>query len=164
MRKTGMVVAALAWLAAGCGGVSTRVDWDETYSFEELGTYDWVEQDAPPGFESATIDVVKSTTDDELRVKGYLKDPENPTFLVGYQLGVEAQHSPRHYSNPYTRTGYTEASTQTRLILDVVDPEEREAVWSGSASISVDPGDTHKNAPPIRKAVRKLLDEVPPEG
>jgi hypothetical protein len=164
MKQTVVIVAALAWLTAGCGGVSTMVNWDEAYSFTDLGTYEWVEQDPPPGFDSVTVNLVRSTTEDVLGAKGYRKDPESPSFLVAFQMGTQEQLSPRLYSNPYIRTGYMEASTQTRLIIDVVDPEERAAVWSGSAGISVNPQDTHKNAPPIRKAVQKLLDEFPPES
>lgn len=162
MRRTGTIGAALAFLVTGCAGVSTSIDWNEAYGFSDLGTYDWVERDAPPGISERTIDEIVGTADSLLQKKGYKKDADGPSFLVAYHFGQEELYVSRRYSNPFSRTTYLEASKQSRLIIDVIDPGASEAVWSGSAGIQADPKDVHKNAPLIRKAVRELLAGFPP--
>jgi hypothetical protein len=164
MRRTGTIGAALAWLVTGCASVSTTIDWKESYAFSKLGTYEWVEREVPPGIDSTTVGEIVGTADGVLQEKGYRKSSDSPSFLVAYHLGPQEQYASRRYSNPYTRTTYQEASKQSRLIIDVIDPEANEAVWSGSAAIAADPTDTHKNAPLIRKAVRELLADFPPES
>ena len=37
-------VVGLALAAAGCSGISTTSDWDETYDFSSLSTYAWMDQ------------------------------------------------------------------------------------------------------------------------
>ena len=37
-------VVGLALAAAGCSGISTTSDWDETYDFSSLATYAWMDQ------------------------------------------------------------------------------------------------------------------------
>jgi hypothetical protein len=163
MRRTGTVGAALAWLVTGCAGVSTSIDWNESYVFSDLGTFDWIERDAPSGIDVRTVGEIVGTADTVLLRKGYSKDADSPSFLVAYHFGQEEQYSSRRYSNPFDRETYLEASKQSRLIIDLIDPETNEAVWSGSAGIEADPSDVHKNAPLIRNAVRELLAGFPPE-
>jgi len=162
MRRTGTIGAALAWLVTGCAGVSTSIDWNETYAFSDLGTYDWVERDAPPGISESTVGEIVGTADSLFQEKGYRKDADSPTFLVAYHFGQEQRYVSRRYSNPFSRTTYPEASKQSRLIINVIDPEASKAVWSGTAGIEADPKDVHKNAPLIREAVRQLLAGFPP--
>lgn len=163
MRRTGTIGAVLAWLVTGCAGVSTSIDWNESYAFSDLGTYDWLESDTPPGIDESTVGEIVGTADTVLQEKGYSKDADSPTFFVAYHFGQEERYASRRYSNPFDRTTYLEGSKQSRLIIDVIDPEANEAVWSGSAGIEADPSDVHKNAPLIRKAVRELLAGFPPE-
>ena len=164
MKRITMIGAALAWMATACGGISTNVDWDPAQSFGQLNSYDWIDQDLPEGIPESTIDVVRSTADEELQAKGYRKASDDPSFLVGFQLGTQAQTAYRTYSNPFSPGRYAQATAGTRLAIDVIEPGSRQAVWSGSASVPVDLEDVHKNAPPIREAVRKLLAEFPPDS
>ena len=164
MRRTGAISAALAWSLAGCAGVTTTIDWNGSYDFSGLATYDWVESDQAPGVDRTTIDEIIGTADSILRQKGYVQDPDGANFLVAYQFGAQADVAQRHYANPYVRDTYTQVSTHSRLILDVIDPETDGAIWSGSAGIEARPGDTHKNAPLIRRAVRELLAGFPPDS
>jgi uncharacterized protein YceK len=163
MRRTATVGPALAWLLTGCGAVSTTIDWSESYAFSDLSTYAWVESDAPPGIDASTVSEIMGTADAVLQGNGHTKDADRPTFLVASYFGPQEGYATRRYSNPYTRRTYQEAYKRSILIIDVVDPEAGEAVWSGNAVIEVDPNDVHKNAPLIREAVRKLLADFPPE-
>ncbi|UCG76090.1 MAG: DUF4136 domain-containing protein [Gemmatimonadota bacterium] len=164
MRRTGAIAGALAWSLAGCAAVTTTIDWNGSYDFSVLATYEWIARDLPPGVDPATIDEIIGTADSILRHKGYVRDPDGASFLVAYQFGAEADIAPRPSANPYTRDTHTQVSTHSRLILDVIDPETDEAIWSGSAGIEARPGDTHKNAPLIRKAVQELLSGFPPDS
>lgn len=164
MRRTAVIAAALAWLAVGCAGVSTEINWDESYGFSALGTYAWIEHAPPPGIDPETIAEIVTTADTVLQRKGYRRDTNGPSFLVSYQFGPQAEVAPRHYANPYWRDTYAHVNTHSRLIIDVIDPKTNEAAWSGSADIEAKPTDSHKNGPLIRRAVRELLADFPPEN
>lgn len=156
--------AALLWLMVGCGGVSTTINWNESYTFADLGTYEWIERAPPPGIDSITVREIVGTADALLQEKGYEKDSEDPSFLVAYHFGLRKEDVDRQYSNPYIRTTYKEEVAKSQLIIEVIDPRAQAAVWSGSAAITADPTDTHKNASLIRKGVRELLAGFPPES
>lgn len=163
--RMGAIGAALTWLVSGCAGVSTTIDSSDSYAFSDLGTYAWIESHVPPGIDTSTVSDIVGTADAVLQEKGYREDADHPSFLLGYYFGPQEGYATRRYSNPLTHVDrtYLEAHTQSWLIIDVVDPEASEAVWTGSASIEADPSDVHKNAPLIRKAVRELLAGFPPE-
>ncbi|MBT8478790.1 MAG: DUF4136 domain-containing protein, partial [Gemmatimonadetes bacterium] len=74
--KTWIAAAGLALATAGCSGISTTSDWDESYDFSALSTYAWTEQGAEGGVSEIMLRRMYAAVDDDLAVKGFSKaDP-----------------------------------------------------------------------------------------
>jgi hypothetical protein len=119
-----------------------------------------------------------------LESRGYRSDAQNPDFVVAFYAGERAKFDttywnpdPRFYRYgylgfrdrwawPYYGFGTTPAyaeireSTQSTVIVDVIDARTRELLWrgQGSAEVSTDPtAYTEK----LRKEARKIIDKLP---
>ena len=168
-------VAGLALAAAGCSGISTTSDWDQSYDFSALSTYAWADQGLEGGVSEIMLRRMYLAVDDDLAAKGFLMaDPSLADVLFAYHTGTQDQQRYDTYGygaggwwGGYWGGGMTTTTVRTytegTLILDVVDRAKNELVWRGSASKTIDQMDApEQRVKAIQDAVKKILKDFPP--
>src|SRR5437667_12853812 len=182
MKRLTLLTAAL-FLSSVTSAVAldVRYDFDKEKDFSKYKTYKWVEikgADQPDGL---TAKQIQSAIDAELATKGLTKtDAETADLYIGYQTAIGQE---KEFTSYNTGWGYgpgwgrgwygggmstTYVSTSTvyigQLDLSLYDPAEKQLVWRGVASKTLDPkAKPEKKQKNITKAVTKLLKKYPPE-
>jgi hypothetical protein len=170
------LLTPLATLAlAGCSGISTSTDWDESFDFSALSTYAWMEQGLEGGVSEIMLRRLNMAVDDHMAASGFTKtEPDLADFLLAYHAGSQDRDQYDTYGygsggwwDGYWGGGMTTTTVRTytegTLILDVIDRASNELVWRGSASKTIDQMDSpDQRIETIRKAVDKLMKDFPP--
>ncbi len=126
---------------------------------------------------------VKEAVDKELAAKGLSKiDDDSASLFIGYQAGVGQEKQFTSYSSDWgygggwyrggwygpgggmsTTTGSTSTIYVGQLAVDMYDSANRDLVWRGVASKTLDPkAKPEKQQKNLAKAVKKLLKNYPP--
>ena len=182
MKRILFLSTLILFLAIGCAfGQDVRYNFDKDTNFSKFKTYKWVIlKDAPTANDLVTKQL-KDAVDAELATKGLTKvDDDTANLFIGYQAGVGQEKqftsfsSDWGYGGGWYRGGWygpgggmTTGSTSTiyvgQLVLDMYDSANRDLVWRGVASKTLDskakPDKQEKN---LAKAVKKLLKNYPP--
>ena len=182
MKRVLFLSTLIPALAMSCAfGQDVRYNFDKDTNFSKFKTYKWVIlKDAPTANDLVTKQL-KDTVDAELATKGLTKvDDDTANLFIGYQAGVGQEKqftsfsSDWGYGGGWYRGGWygpgggmTTGSTSTiyigQLVLDMYDSANRDLVWRGVASKTLDskakPDKQEKN---LAKAVKKLLKNYPP--
>jgi hypothetical protein len=123
--------------------------------------------------------------DSELAARGFRKVTSDPDFLVAYHVSLDRRQSVQTLNSYYGygpgwgygygssyRPGYWAGAPEAyvyeyeegTLILDIVDPENKELMWRGSAQDEVHfkstPGEDRAQ---LNEAVHKMLEKFPPK-
>ena len=182
MKRILFLSTLILFLAISCAfGQDVRYNFDKDINFSKFKTYKWVIlKDAPTANDLVTKQL-KDAVDAELATKGLTKiDDDTANLFIGYQAGVGQEKqftsfsSDWGYGGGWYRGGWygpgggmTTGSTSTiyvgQLVLDMYDSANRDLVWRGVASKTLDskakPDKQQKN---LAKAVKKLLKNYPP--
>jgi len=194
MKKFAFFVAALGVLglsAATAWAQDVRYNFAKDAKFSDYRTYKWV--DVVKGSDQTneiTDKQIKAAIEAELATKGLTEtDSDDADLYVGYQTAVGQEKQFTSYSSGWgTGPGWgggwygprggmygggmtsttTSGSTSTiyvgQLALDMYDSKNKDLVWRGVASKTIDtkakPDKQEKN---IKKAVAKLLKNYPPK-
>ena len=182
MKRVLFLSTVIPALAMSCAfGQDVRYNFDKDTNFSKFKTYKWVFlKDAPTANDLVTKQL-KDAVDAELATKGLTKvDDDTANLFIGYQAGVGQEKqftsfsSDWGYGGGWYRGGWygpgggmTTGSTSTiyvgQLVLDMYDSANRDLVWRGVASKTLDskakPEKQEKN---LAKAVKKLLKNYPP--
>ena len=171
-------------LAVSCAfAQDVRYNFDKNTDFSRFKTYKWVIlKDAPTANDLVTKQL-KDAVDAELRTKGLTKlDDDSANLFIGYQAAVGQEKEFTSFSSDWgygggwyrggwygpgggmsTTTGSTSTIYVGQLVLDMYDSANRDLVWRGVASKTLDakakPEKQQKN---LTKAVKKLLKNYPP--
>ncbi len=122
--------------------------------------------------------------DAELAARGFRKVSSNPDFLVAYHVSLDKRRSVQTLNNYYGygpgwgygygaayRPGYWAGAPETyvyeyeegTLIVDIVDPRNKELMWRGSAQDEVHFTSTpEKEETQLKEAVQRMLENFPP--
>jgi hypothetical protein len=179
-----LLLASLLLVSAGCSAISVSTDYSATAVPDMLQykTYAWIEfpvgedlREQSELVKSRVIDAV----DRELAAKDYEKDTSgNPDFLIGYHAALQnrtdVEKVTKEYEGNYGYTyGLPHTYTETfvrefregMLVLDIVDGKSETLVWRGQAQAEVSESpDPETRTARINKAVKKMLEDFPPEG
>jgi len=157
-----------------------RYNFAAGQDFSKYHTYKWVQIKGADQLNQLAEQQLRAAVDGELSKKGLTKtDAETADLLIGYQaaIGQEKQftsyNSDWGYGAGYGRyggmgaggisTGETSTIYVGQLGLDMYDPAQKQLMWRGSASKTLDtkakPEKQKKN---LDKAVAKLLKNFPP--
>ena len=182
MKKILFLSTLILFLANNCAfGQDVRYNFDKDTNFSKLKTYKWVIlKDAPTANDLVTKQL-KDAVDAELATKGLTKiDDDTANLFIGYQAGVGQEKQFTSFSSDWgygggwyrggwygpgggTTTGSTSTIYIGQLVLDMYDSANRDLVWRGVASKTLDskakPDKQQKN---LTKAVKKLLKNYPP--
>lgn len=184
------VAIALMILIAGCSTMQISYDYDPKANFTGLKTYDWLKEPqkptGDPRIDGNTIleNRIHEAVDSALEARGFTKVPNNPDFLVAYHVSLDRRRSVQTLNSYYGygpgwgygygaayRPGYWAGAPETyvyeyeegTLILDIVNPENKELMWRGSAQDEVSFKSTpEKDRAQLNEAVHKMLEKFPP--
>jgi hypothetical protein len=88
----GMLAFVLVF-AAGCAPLTVDYDYDTTYDFTKLKTYDWLPSPQGDQMEDMTEKRFQGAMNAQLKAKGYNRSTESPDFLLsmaGIKKSVES--------------------------------------------------------------------------
>ncbi len=182
MKNSFLFLATLFFAVSSAVSQYVSYNFDKSTDFLKFKTYTWV-----PNKESAPADEpmdkqIKETVESEFARKGLTKtDAESADLYVGYQAGVGTEKqfarcnarwacfSGMYASGCFSLGGtfITRAETimidKGELLLHMYDQQNREIVWCGVASKTLDPkAQAEKQQENLQKAVAKLLKHYPP--
>ena len=160
-----------------CSSLDITSDYDPSQDFSKYKTYRWARTKERNEGDLLAKNImlwkrVQSAVDKSLKEKGFEKlDRGNPDFIVFIHAGVQQrmavyQQGGYHYGGwwgPYG--GYTTVSNykQGTLVVDIVDPKEKELSWRGMASDVVQNySDPQELQDEIDYVVSAMLDDFPP--
>ena len=186
-----ILASALATLVSGCSTLEVSYDYDPKADFSGLSTYQWLDEPqkptGDPRIDGNTIlrDRIHLAVDSELRARGFTKVSADPDFLVAYHVSLDRRQSVQTLNSYYGygpgwgygygaayRPGFWGGAPETyvyeyeegTLILDIVDPKNKELMWRGSATDEVSFKSTpEKDQTQLNKAVQELLEHFPPK-
>jgi hypothetical protein len=186
MKKLSLTV--LAWLAVGASGAwaqDVRYNFAKDAKFSDYKTYKWVDIKGSDKVNELVQKQIKAALEAELATKGLTKtDSDDADLYIGYQTAIGTEKQFNSYSTGWGagpgwgggwyRGGYggmtsetTTGSTSTiyvgQLGLDMYDSKNKNLVWRGVASKTIDPkAKPDKQEKNLKKAVAKLLKNYPP--
>jgi len=168
MRHTSFLTGLLAAaLLQGCSAVRVETDFDRAADFSGHRTYRWIEHekhdDENPLMRDALIrSHVRGAVDEELAAKGYSRiETGNPDFLVAYFFVTRNRvdvHRHGYHWYPYTSVRRYKEGT---LIIDIVDPRERQLIWRGWATGALRGREYARDD--IERSVKKMFARYPPQ-
>ena len=172
MRRPGSTSLWMVGLAVGLAlapvsapAQSIQTDYDRSFDFSRLKTYDFAEQTRRPNDPLAANSMndrrVRAALDSQLVAHGYTRDTSGkPDFLVAYHAGTRNQVDVREWGyGPgrwRDRRIDVTRSTEGTLLVDVVDAASKQLVWRGTATGTIEPKDADKK---VKKAVAKLMEQ-----
>jgi hypothetical protein len=184
MKKNLLAVAILLLGVIPALAQDVRYDFDKEKDFSKYRTYKWVQIKGADQPDDLTAKQITAAIDAELATKGLTKtDVDDSDLYVGYQTAIGTE---KEFTSFNTGWGYgpgwgggwygyggmastsTYGSTSTvyvgTLDLSMYDSAQKELVWRGSASKTLDPkAKPEKKEKNIKKAVTKLLKNYPPK-
>jgi len=133
-----------------------QIQWDKDYDFSKVKTFKWQQPSSPSLAESNPImhKFIESAIETELQKAGLMETTDDPDVYVTYHGSVDTEVQLRSTSFGYGVGGYgmggwgmsgvsmgnthtTTREVQTKkgtLVVDIVDPKEKQLVWRGTAS------------------------------
>jgi len=167
-----------ASLMLGCGsGISVTHDFDREADFASLRSFAWLPMPATAvGSTKAAIERnslldkrIKNAVNSQLVAQGYEMDELNPDFVLMYHTGIDDKIDVTDwgygYSSPYWggRNVSVYQYTQGTLILDVIDPADKQLIWRSEAQATVNQSDSpERREDRLRAAAAKMLSNFPP--
>jgi|SRR3954469_5405482 hypothetical protein len=183
MTKLSLLSITFALLITGCAvAQDVRYNFDRDADFSKFKTYKWVSLNTTAQGDSLLSKQIKAAVDIELGVKGLTKVEEDTADLyIGYQTAIGQEKAFTSYNSGWgygpgwyrggwygspgggMTTGQTSTIYTGQLDLDMYDSANRDLVWRGVASKTIDtnakPDKQQKN---LIKAVAKLFKNYPP--
>jgi hypothetical protein len=171
-------IILVVFVIAGCGpSISVTQDFDKEADFSKLKSFAWmaVPNTAVGSVKAATernslLDKrIKTAVNSELSAKGYEMNEAAPDFVMMYHIGVDDKVSVTDwgygYPSPYWggRNVSVYQYTQGTLILDIINPTDKQLIWRGEAQGTVNPDASPEDREyRLGVAVQKLLEGFPP--
>ncbi len=165
-------------LTSGCHPISVNTGYDRDANFAGRRMYAWGAatklDTGDPRFDTQQMErEIRSAVDATLAAKGFQKtDSANPDFLVGYAADVASgrstvtrQRTLGDTSGEWAWTGSHTVDYETgALVLEMTDPTTKRILWRAVASaVVIERATAVERQERIGKAVRKMLDDFPPQ-
>jgi hypothetical protein len=177
-RTTFLVLIALMTFAGCASGPSIHTNSDPTADFMSINTFGFMQ---PLSTDSGTVQSLLSTqliaaTTDELGMRGWRLDQNNPDVLINFLFETQEQIRSRntsasvstmHRSGRYGGWGASmstptiEQTTQGALSIDVIDPSQNRMIWEGTATNRVTDRLRENQAETVRTFVALILADFP---
>ena len=154
---------------AACSTIEVTENYDPSYDFSKLKTYNWVQVEEKQEHE-LILKQIRIELKEQLAAKGFSIDADNPDFLVAVYGGTEekvAIHSTNYgygYGGWYGGGGvdvyqYKEGT----LVIDIIDKQSKELIFRSETVTEVDRNiSMEKRKNKIREALEKAIRAFPP--
>jgi hypothetical protein len=173
-----LIAVFILSIAFGC---ATRLvvdyDYDTTYDFTKLKTYDWLP--SPPGsqVEDLTEKRLMNAVDTQLAAKGYSRSANSPDFLIslqGVKKTVESGSTAVGASIGVPVGGRGSMSVgvgkskprvkqEGTLVMDFLDRQTNTKIWEGTATAAIQPKSSpEEQQQRINEVIATLLSHFPP--
>lgn len=181
MKAIRILLPTLLLTAVASFAQDVRYNFAGDQDFSKYKTFKWVDVKGADHLDQLSEQQLKKTVDAELATKGLSPSQGDTADLyIGYQvsLGQEKQftsydtgwgYGPGWNRGWYGGGGGMSTTTSStihvgQLGLDMYDPSDKQLVWRGTASKTLDPkAKPEKREKNLRKAVAKLLKNYPPK-
>ena len=180
-----ITVLSMAMALMACSGLKTTVDYDETFDFSGIQSWNWLHEKQP---ETGDRFVDNPLRDGRIRrsIGEVLKEKEQdqkasaPDVLVAYEFSVETKQKTSSVGI-YVGTGtwgnrggvsvgaggpVSTRSTPYQvgtLVIDIINPADEQLLWRGSGQAtlqdSIDAGTQDQD---MLEAIRKIMENYPP--
>jgi hypothetical protein len=170
-RGMGLVLVLLACGVALAQDVTTNSM--PGVNFAKYHTYKWVSIQGA-SYPNQIVDAqIKQSLDSQLASKGLTKtDDDKADLYIGYQVSIDQERQWNAYGmGGGLRWGGGMATAQQStisigtLVLDMYDPSNKELVWTGRATKTLDSSaNQQKKQKNLDKAMQKLLKNFPPKS
>jgi hypothetical protein len=145
--------------------------YDRSLDFSQFHTYKWVTVGGSPGITQATAENIVNLVNTQLAQKRLtpVVGDRVPDLYVAYQASVAQQQQLDWFNSGGAWKGsFGQATMETidtgTLVIDFYDPAQKQLVWRGSATNTLDPSaKTDKSFNNLQKNIVKLLRPFPPE-
>lgn len=185
-RLSSIWIALLLTITITAFGQDVRYNFDKNTDFSKFKTYKWVPIKGATPVNDIMDKQIKESIDSQLATKGLSKiDGDTADLYLGYQAGIGTEkqftsfssgmgpgwgYGPGWYGGGWyggggmsTTTGQTSTIYVGQLDLDMYDSANKDLVWRGVASKTIDPkAKPDKQQKNLNKAVAKLLKNYPP--
>ena len=178
---TALAIAITA--LAACSSISVTSDWDPNIDFSKFKTFAVLDE-SKQGINRLVDERIRASIVAELTARGLrqVDTPEKADLAIGYQVTTEERttyhtvHSgwsaSRHsFNSSHMRWGGSVGTSRTTpvnftvgtLVIAVFQMNNKELVWEGSASGTVNPSSgPEQSAQRINDAVRRIFKDFPP--
>jgi hypothetical protein len=143
---------------------SVQTDFDKSYNFSNLKTFNFAIQKRNPNdplaHDSLNDDRIKTALESNLTTSGYKTgNADSPDFAVAYYVTTKNKFDLRDYGyGPPrwfgSRDIRVDQYTEGTLTVDIIDVATKQLIWRGRASGTIELKDIDKK---INKAVEKLV-------
>jgi len=165
-------------LTLGCATpLAVEHDYDTTYDFSKLRTFEWMP--SPPGdqMEEMTEKRVQGAVTAQLQAKGYSRSGDSPDFLVsvegvkktvtagstavGASIAVPVgSHGSVHVGGGKSKPREKQEGT---LNLNIVDAKTKTLIWQGTATAAIQgKASPEEQQQRINQVISELLKQFPP--
>jgi uncharacterized protein YceK len=172
MRRI-LATLALTAVLAGCSSVTTNADYNPATDFSKYKTWAWHETESMK--DTLWRDRVKTAVSDELRMKGLVPSEANPDLWVVAHVRLDEQTQINTYNTGWGYGwgwGYGAGMTTSTvsqipvgtLIVDLVDVNQKQMVWRGTATKTLSPDASPESKQKnLQEAVAKMFANFPPK-
>ena len=171
LTRISLTLAAVLVTCMVVAAQDVRTNYMPGTNFAKYKTYKWVSIEGG-GHPNQIVDAqIKQSIDSQLAAKGLTKtDDEKADLYVAYQISVDKEKQWNAYGmGGGVRVGGMCTATSSTinvgtLVLDMYDPAQKQLVWTGNATKTIDPSKSQeKNQKNLDKAMQKLLKTFPPK-
>jgi hypothetical protein len=159
-------------IIGGCSSVTVKHDYDSSYDFRKLRTFDWMRVPLSAGISPLVVKNIKTAVSTQLQARGYKMTPGNSDFMIAMHIGQQHKIDVTQWGYAYGPRGrllgpggidvyqYDEGT----LLLDFIDVGSKELIWRGVATGEIDRyASPEKRNKRISEAVGKILEQFPPK-
>jgi Domain of unknown function (DUF4136) len=184
MKRVLFSIACVMLFATAGLAQDVRYNFDKNADFSKFKTYKWVVLKNAAQVDDILDKQIKSAVDGELSQKGLNKiDADNADLYIGYQAAVGTEKQFTSFSDNWgygggwyrggwygapgggMTTGQTSTIYVGQLALDMYDSANKDLVWRGLGSKTLDPkAKPEKQEKNLKKAVAKILKNYPPKA
>jgi hypothetical protein len=168
--KTKLFAVSVVLLGTPVFAQQIYVNSSPTANFSQYHTYAWGQGANPNQIQSSFLaQEAKSQVDAQLQGKGMqlVTESQNPDLVVIGSGGLKQQTSYNAWGTGGMRFGGGMATVtpQTNvvgtLIIDIYDAKQKQLVWRGMASDTLNETNSEKNNKLVDKAVQKMFKKYP---
>lgn len=161
-----LLLACLVFGLWSCSPISVRTDYDHEVDFSYYQTFKWMP--VPKKKSRKTIRKgslldkrIRRAVERELEAKGFeVKSSGRADALLAYHVVVSKHVDVERYGY-WGRRVYVRRYKEGTIIIDIVDPQEKQLIWRGAAQGLAARPDTSEEK--INEAMAKLFEKYPPK-